>query len=1064
MFTKQNGQTKVLTTLSNCNYKKEHNNNEAANEPPALPLKKKWLLSNRHFSFSDLAASSNETKGDTQSSPIMRGAYLSPFSPTCCDFNSKVSKDDSFYGQQKLESRDLSFREPSLKRSQSSYLSNAPWQMSQMPTMPHMQLPLSYYYPYPFYYPPPNSFQPHNMMPLHPVNGKSIKNSGAPSPISLPFQNVPYERANQKSSASANPFDCQNQSMHQSLIGQGESNSDLSEPDYCSGTEEDEHVENFRDLNKSWSCKSCTFVNAANKSICEMCFKSYPGKLRRSKGQKKSSSNFDQSKNTSFDEQFSFITESLIKEQIEVEKEMKRRLENERKIEKENRRLEKNQEKRRRRMMSVNNDNQDIQMIVDSLKGNKNTEREQMDKKDIENTLEKLEKEIITNLTGLDEILSNELKHQFVQNEFTANSVAKNNENHQSQKKPSLSNSTNKTIFVTSFHVEQPNPKNTSLPDYEHHDCLSDQTNSMTGDLKKSGSNALSQNYKMKDDPVAQTNKQASLARVQSSNEQQAQLESGFEMLQKLKEAEDLEYTADDLEVALNFDPTNPVQWLKENWPHMIETVMTLSNNQLLQNQKARGHKNPSILSMPIVNDREARAALRLTKGNIWQSIDKCVRRKEEGKFFDKNDVKSFSLNVEDRGKGQADLAINTLMNNHLESKTADCVKVQTEEIKSSNHDTKLPVLHAEEPVTNNDKFNQVASRVTDADKKLTKDDTKKVLSEVDQAIQKSLEALELSKPAENINDGRLIDHESNVNEHIKVLEKVRSKDGKKISEKLNKKTVSKAEHSEGNLSDSVTSNKITPTEHLNPNFDYARSAYECELCANSFHISDMITMISCTHKSCIECLRQYFTHSIREKSEVIIVCPFCKEPKIDPEDEDRLCDYLSLLDQQVKFFVSKELHELFQQKIRDRALSRDPGFKWCPSCSSGFIAPTPCAKTISCPDCEVVICALCNKVWEEQHFGISCEKFKEWKKANDPRLAEDKLNLHLEEFGIDCPNCNFHYELSKGGCMHFYCLKCRYDFCGGCQRPFKMGAVSIHIHIYYYPFNAQLFFVKLLK
>ena len=45
-----------------------------------------------------------------------------------------------------------------------------------------------------------------------------------------------------------------------------------------------------------------------------------------------------------------------------------------------------------------------------------------------------------------------------------------------------------------------------------------------------------------------------------------------------------------------------------------------------------------------------------------------------------------------------------------------------------------------------------------------------------------------------------------------------------------------------------------------------------------------------------------------------------------------------------------------------------------------------------------------------------------------------------MEEHGIQCPNCKFRYALTKGGCMHFTCTQCKFEFCIGCERPFKMG------------------------
>lgn len=82
----------------------------------------------------------------------------------------------------------------------------------------------------------------------------------------------------------------------------------------------------------------------------------------------------------------------------------------------------------------------------------------------------------------------------------------------------------------------------------------------------------------------------------------------------------------------------------------------------------------------------------------------------------------------------------------------------------------------------------------------------------------------------------------------------------------------------------------------------------------------------------------------------------------------------------------------------------------------------------------------LCFK-WEQQHEGISCEKFAEWKEANDPENQLSAVAKHLQENGIDCPKCKFKYSLAKGGCMHFTCTQCKHEFCNGCGKPFMMGA-----------------------
>ena len=40
--------------------------------------------------------------------------------------------------------------------------------------------------------------------------------------------------------------------------------------------------------------------------------------------------------------------------------------------------------------------------------------------------------------------------------------------------------------------------------------------------------------------------------------------------------------------------------------------------------------------------------------------------------------------------------------------------------------------------------------------------------------------------------------------------------------------------------------------------------------------------------------------------------------------------DYYAKLDQILKDILDKDTHDLFQRKLRDRTLMKDPNFKWC--------------------------------------------------------------------------------------------------------------------------------------
>ncbi|XP_031780562.1 microtubule-associated protein futsch isoform X1 [Nasonia vitripennis] len=214
----------------------------------------------------------------------------------------------------------------------------------------------------------------------------------------------------------------------------------------------------------------------------------------------------------------------------------------------------------------------------------------------------------------------------------------------------------------------------------------------------------------------------------------------------------------------------------------------------------------------------------------------------------------------------------------------------------------------------------------------------------------------------------------------------------------------------------------------------------ECELCTGRFSMSQMVSMLRCTHRCCNDCAKNYFTIQISDRSIVDAVCPFCKEPELRDADEDEVLEYFSILDIQLKSLLDPPIHELFQRKLRDRTLMQDPNFKWCVQCSSGFYAD-PNQKRLICPDCKSVTCASCRKPWEKQHEGISCEQFAAWKDENDPDNQAKGLAEHLADNGIDCPKCKFKYSLSRGGCMHFTCSQCKYEFCCGCGMKFVMGA-----------------------
>ena len=88
-----------------------------------------------------------------------------------------------------------------------------------------------------------------------------------------------------------------------------------------------------------------------------------------------------------------------------------------------------------------------------------------------------------------------------------------------------------------------------------------------------------------------------------------------------LQEAEEHQFTADDLGVALSHcENGDPVAWLLENWRNMIDTVVTLATNY--------GHERKEN-TIGTISASEARDALRTHNGNVWAAVTECVEQRQ---------------------------------------------------------------------------------------------------------------------------------------------------------------------------------------------------------------------------------------------------------------------------------------------------------------------------------------------------------------------------------------------------------------------------------------------------
>jgi E3 ubiquitin-protein ligase RNF31 len=175
----------------------------------------------------------------------------------------------------------------------------------------------------------------------------------------------------------------------------------------------------------------------------------------------------------------------------------------------------------------------------------------------------------------------------------------------------------------------------------------------------------------------------------------------------------------------------------------------------------------------------------------------------------------------------------------------------------------------------------------------------------------------------------------------------------------------------------------------------------ECPICTLERPVHEMITMPGCTDALCKDCFKGHFRVIISEQGVKHFNCPMCKEP--DMTNRDDAADLYQELFVHLIHEHVPEKYDMVQTKLAERNLQKDPGFRWCANdkCGNCFINPNPERKKIQCPICSELMCFQCKKPWEDQHNGLSCDEFAEWKRQNDPKFQKEGLAAHLQANGI---------------------------------------------------------------
>lgn len=227
-------------------------------------------------------------------------------------------------------------------------------------------------------------------------------------------------------------------------------------------------------------------------------------------------------------------------------------------------------------------------------------------------------------------------------------------------------------------------------------------------------------------------------------------------------------------------------------------------------------------------------------------------------------------------------------------------------------------------------------------------------------------------------------------------------------------------------FSASLNSTDTGPACASKPSGDFM----ECPLCLLRHSKDCFPEIMTCHHRSCADCLRQYLRIEISE-SRVNISCPECSE-RFNPYD--------------IRLILNDDvLMEKYEEFMLRRWLVADPDCRWCPAPDCGYaVIAFGCA---SCPKltcgrdgCGTEFCYHCKQIW---HPNQTCDAARQ-ERAQSLRLRTIRSSSlsYSQESGAaaddikPCPRCAAYIiKMNDGSCNHMTCAVCGCEFCWLCMK-----------------------------
>ncbi|XP_057310086.1 E3 ubiquitin-protein ligase RNF19A-like [Hydractinia symbiolongicarpus] len=221
-----------------------------------------------------------------------------------------------------------------------------------------------------------------------------------------------------------------------------------------------------------------------------------------------------------------------------------------------------------------------------------------------------------------------------------------------------------------------------------------------------------------------------------------------------------------------------------------------------------------------------------------------------------------------------------------------------------------------------------------------------------------------------------------------------------------------------------TVSTKSCEKEQVKSSSEPKQDTMMCNVCFSWKNTSLFPVLLSCEHRNCIDCLKQYLVIAVKE-CRVMVSCPECSEV-FHPSDVRMI-------------FNDDNLFAKYEEFTLRRALVGIPDIRWCPAPDCGYaVIASGCASCpqLKCmrPGCSYEFCYHCRQLW---HPNTTCDLARMQNQFEIRSLSSaDRKSSNMHEDIKPCPKCMaLIIKMDDGSCNHMTCAVCGGEFCWLCMK-----------------------------